>query len=73
MTTRITVGATEEPVLVVPIAAVITGADGRTRVRVEYASDRTRDVEVRTGLAADGNVEVTGELKEGDRVVVSDV
>ncbi|TXK34845.1 peptidoglycan-binding protein [Nonomuraea sp. C10] len=73
VTTRITVGATEEPVLVVPIAAVITGADGRTRVRVEYAPDRTRDVEVRTGLAADGNVEVTGELKEGDRVVVSDV
>ncbi|WP_188192170.1 peptidoglycan-binding protein [Nonomuraea sp. SYSU D8015] len=70
VTARVTVGATEEPVLVVPVAAVITGADGRARVRVEYAPDRTRDVEVRTGLTADGNVQVTGALKEGDRVVV---
>ncbi|MFI9595915.1 peptidoglycan-binding protein [Nonomuraea sp. NPDC052265] len=72
VTTRITVGATKDPVLVVPVAAVITSADGRARVRVEYATDRTRDVEVRTGLSADGNVEVTGALKEGDRVVVGD-
>ncbi|RVX45601.1 putative peptidoglycan binding protein [Nonomuraea polychroma] len=72
VTARVTVGATEKPVLVVPVAAVITGADGRARVRVEYAPDRTRDVGVRTGLAADGNVEVAGALKEGDRVVVGD-
>ncbi|MER6575526.1 peptidoglycan-binding protein [Nonomuraea sp. NPDC001023] len=72
VTARITVGATKDPVLVVPVAAVITSADGRARVRVEYAADRTRDVEVRTGLSADGNVEVTGALKEGDRVVVGD-
>ncbi|MEU1724193.1 peptidoglycan-binding protein [Actinomadura sp. ATCC 39365] len=72
VTTRITVGATKDPVLVVPVAAVITSADGRARVRVEYAADRTRDVEVRTGLSADGNVEVTGALKEGERVVVGD-
>ncbi|MFI7105916.1 peptidoglycan-binding protein [Nonomuraea sp. NPDC050227] len=72
VTARITVGATKDPVLVVPVAAVITSADGRARVRVEYATDRTRDVEVRTGLSADGNVEVTGALKEGDRVVVGD-
>ncbi|MER7363699.1 peptidoglycan-binding protein [Nonomuraea wenchangensis] len=71
VTVRVTVGATEDPVLVVPVAAVITSADGRARVRVEYATDRTRDVEVRTGLTADGNVEVGGALKEGDRVVVS--
>ncbi|MEU6790994.1 peptidoglycan-binding protein [Nonomuraea wenchangensis] len=71
VTVRVTVGATEEPVLVVPVAAVITSADGRARVRVEYATDRTRDVEVRTGLTADGNVEVGGALKEGERVVVS--
>jgi hypothetical protein len=72
VTARITVGATEDPVLVVPVAAVVTTADGRPRVRVEYAPDRTKDVEVRTGLTADGNVEVTGALKEGDRVVVGD-
>lgn len=71
VTARVTVGATEEPVLVVPVVAVITSADGKARVRVEDAPDRTKDVEVRTGLTADGNVEVTGELKEGDRVVVS--
>lgn len=71
VTARVTVGATKEPVLVVPVAAVVTAADGRARVQVEYATDRTREVEVRTGLTADGNVEVTGALKEGDRVVVS--
>ncbi|MFE3448444.1 peptidoglycan-binding protein [Nonomuraea sp. NPDC059194] len=69
--TRVTVGATDTEVLVVPVAAVITSADGRARVRVEVAPDRTKDVEVRTGLTADGKVEVTGELKEGDRVVVN--
>ncbi|GAA3544817.1 hypothetical protein GCM10022419_026280 [Nonomuraea rosea] len=69
VTARVTVGATKEPVLVVPVTAVITSADGKARVRVEYATDRTRDVEVRTGLTADGNVEVAGALKEGDRVV----
>ncbi|WP_433435654.1 peptidoglycan-binding protein [Nonomuraea sp. CA-141351] len=71
VTARVTVGATEKPVLVVPVAAVITAADGKARVQVEYAADKTREVEVRTGLTADGNVEVTGALKEGDRVVVS--
>ncbi|GAA3198426.1 peptidoglycan-binding protein [Nonomuraea roseoviolacea] len=70
VTARVTVGATDDPVLVVPVAAVVTSADGKARVRVEYAADRTKDVEVRTGLTADGNVEVTGGLKEGDRVVV---
>ncbi|MEU6711192.1 peptidoglycan-binding protein [Nonomuraea sp. NPDC046802] len=71
VTVRVTVGATKEPVLVVPVSAVVTAADGRPRVQVEYATDQTKEVEVRTGLTADGNVEVTGALKEGDRVVVS--
>ncbi|MEV4888241.1 peptidoglycan-binding protein [Nonomuraea sp. NPDC055795] len=68
---KVTVGATDEPVLVVPVAAVVTAADGRARVQVETAPDRTREVEVRTGLTADGQVEVSGDLKEGDRVVIS--
>ncbi|WP_157253019.1 peptidoglycan-binding domain-containing protein [Nonomuraea typhae] len=76
MTVRISVGSTEGEVLAVPVAAVITSADGRPRVRVALDGDRTREVEVRTGLTADGDVKVTpvraGELKEGDRVVVSD-
>ncbi|MBB5080820.1 peptidoglycan-binding protein [Nonomuraea endophytica] len=67
---KVTVGATDEPVLVVPVAAVVTAADGKARVQVETAPDRTREVEVRTGLTADGQVEVSGDLKEGDRVVI---
>ncbi|MGI5486682.1 peptidoglycan-binding protein [Microtetraspora malaysiensis] len=70
VTVRVTVGATEEPVLVVPVAAVVTAADGKVRVQVEYATDKTREVEVRTGLTADGAVEVSGALNEGERVVV---
>jgi multidrug efflux pump subunit AcrA (membrane-fusion protein) len=72
VTARVTVGSTDEPVLVVPVAAVITSADGKARVKVERAADKTEDVEVRTGLTADGNVQVSGQgLNEGDRVVVS--
>ncbi|MFI0417559.1 peptidoglycan-binding protein [Spongiactinospora sp. 9N601] len=70
VTVRITVGETEGEVLTVPVAAVITAADGRPRVQVEYATDRTRAVEVRTGLTADGRVQVSGAIKEGDRVVI---
>jgi len=76
VTARITVGATEDEVLAVPVGAVVTSADGKPRVQVEYAPDRTRDVEVRTGLTAAGKVQVTpvvpGTLKEGDRVVLGD-
>ncbi|WP_086824384.1 peptidoglycan-binding protein [Allokutzneria sp. NRRL B-24872] len=67
------VGATEGEVLVVPVAAVITGADGRTRVRVVSAEQVVRDVSVRTGLTAFGEVHVTpleGVLAQGDRVLV---
>ncbi|WP_214323747.1 peptidoglycan-binding protein [Nonomuraea sediminis] len=76
LTVRISVGSTEGEVLSVPVAAVVTSADGRPRVRLALDGDRTREVEVRTGLTADGNVEITpvqaGAVKEGDRVVVSD-
>ncbi|MEV8630055.1 peptidoglycan-binding protein [Streptosporangium sp. NPDC051023] len=79
-TVKITVGATGGTVLTVPVAAVITSADGRPRVRVAPPDNgpgagTPREVEVRTGLTADGAVEVEpirpGTLKEGDRVVVS--
>ncbi|MGV9777576.1 peptidoglycan-binding protein [Streptosporangium sp. NPDC003464] len=72
VTVRVTIGATGKEVLVVPAAAVVTAADGRARVQVETAPDRTKEVEVRTGLAADGAVEVTGDLRPGDLVVVND-
>ncbi|MGW4663328.1 peptidoglycan-binding protein [Streptosporangium sandarakinum] len=71
VTVRVTIGATDREVLVVPAAAVVTAADGRARVQVETAPDRTREVEVRTGLSADGAVEVTGDLKPGDMVVIN--
>jgi peptidoglycan hydrolase-like protein with peptidoglycan-binding domain len=69
----ITVGSTKDPVLVVPVAAVTTGADGQARVRVERPGGRTENVPVRMGLTALGYVQVDpsgGGLAEGDRVVV---
>jgi peptidoglycan hydrolase-like protein with peptidoglycan-binding domain len=71
VTVRVTIGATDQEVLVVPAAAVVTAADGKARVQVEIAPDRTKEVEVRTGLSADGAVEVTGDLKPGDQVVIN--
>ncbi|MFI6181321.1 peptidoglycan-binding protein [Nonomuraea sp. NPDC051191] len=71
VTVRVTIGATGRKVLVVPVAAVVTAADGRARVQVETAPGRTKEVEVRTGLSADGAVEVTGDLGPGERVVVN--
>ncbi|MFI6499535.1 peptidoglycan-binding protein [Nonomuraea typhae] len=71
VTVRVTIGATGAEVLVVPSAALVTAADGRARVQVETAPDQVKEVEVRTGLAADGAVEVTGDLKPGDLVVVN--
>ena len=69
----IVVGSTSDPVLVVPVAAVSTGADGQARVQVERPEGRTENVAVRVGLTALGYVQVSpsgGDLAEGDRVVV---
>ena len=76
----IPVGATEGDVLFVPLAAVTAGPGGESRVEVVDGDPRdgdqaeTRLVDVETGLAADGSVEVrpveSGELEEGDLVVV---
>ncbi|MEV0584150.1 peptidoglycan-binding domain-containing protein [Nonomuraea sp. NPDC050310] len=73
VTVRVTIGATGQEVLVVPAAAVVTAADGKARVLVEIAPDQTREVEIRTGLSADGAVEVTGDLEPGDKVVINSV
>ncbi|WP_129285369.1 peptidoglycan-binding protein [Streptomyces sp. GZWMJZ-114] len=66
-------GATDGPVLVVPVTAVSAGADGRRAVTVVRASGAQTRVEVRTGAQADGYVEVRPaggqKLVEGDRVV----
>jgi hypothetical protein len=69
----VVVGSTSDPVLVVPVAAVTTGADGQARVQVERGTGRTENVRVQVGLTALGYVQVGasgGGLAENDRVVV---
>lgn len=75
----IDIAATEEAVLVVPVAALSVGGDGRSRVEIEREpitaehSGSTEMVEVEVGLTAQGLVEVDpvdDGLVEGDRVVV---
>lgn len=67
----IPVSSTEGEVLAVPLAALTAGAGGESRVEVSTGDgDETELVEVTTGLAADGFVEITGDIAEGDLVVV---
>jgi len=72
----IAVGETEGEVLAVPLAALTAGAGGESRVEIvdpDGDGKETILVEVTTGLAADGFVEiepVSGTLDEGDLVVV---
>lgn len=68
----IEVGTSKGAVLVVPVAAVHTSADGRARVRVQRDGGVV-NVPVTVGLSAAGQVEVRadgGSLDEGDQVVV---
>lgn len=65
----IKIGSTDGAVLAVPIAALTAGAGGESRVEVAEGEE-TRLVVVETGLAAEGFVEITGEIAEGDLVVV---
>jgi peptidoglycan hydrolase-like protein with peptidoglycan-binding domain len=69
------VSSTEGEVLAVPLAALTAGAGGESRVEVRRGGedDETELVEVTTGLAAEGYVEVTpvsATLEPGDLVVV---
>ena len=69
----IPVSSTGDEVLAVPAAALYATADGSTRVEVEDSTGALRTVNVETGLAAGGLVEITpidGEVIEGDLVVV---
>jgi peptidoglycan hydrolase-like protein with peptidoglycan-binding domain len=70
-----TAASSEGAVLVVPLAAVSSGADGSTRVTVlADGSDDPVDVPVVAGLSADGFIAVepvtAGALSVGDLVVV---
>lgn len=68
----IEIGASDGKVLTVPLAAIRTSADGKSRVQVRHGGG-AKDVQVILGLSAAGLVEVKpagGALKRGDEVVV---
>jgi peptidoglycan hydrolase-like protein with peptidoglycan-binding domain len=58
-----------EDVLAVPVEALLALAEGGYAVE-RVTSDGTELVAVQTGAFADGRVEVTGDVAEGDEVVV---
>ncbi|SDS45506.1 efflux RND transporter periplasmic adaptor subunit [Microterricola viridarii] len=67
----IPIGATAGEVLAVPAAALTAGAGGESRVEVYQPGEKdTRLVAVTTGLAAEGFVEISGDIEEGEQVVV---
>jgi hypothetical protein len=70
----IPVSSTGGAVLAVPLAALTAGPGGESRVEVMGDDGETALVEVETGLAAGGYVEVTAaggaQLTEGDLVVI---
>ena len=69
-----TAAATAASVLVVPVAALSSGADGQARVEVLNDDGSLTTVPVEAGLSTEGFVEVTpigdAVLNEGDQVVV---
>lgn len=69
----IPVKSTAGKVLVVPVAAVSSGADGSAYVEIVDESESHRQVKVAVGLSSQGLVEISaldGSIAEGDRAVV---
>ncbi|MGI5254124.1 peptidoglycan-binding protein [Actinacidiphila glaucinigra] len=70
----VTAGSSRGKVLIVPVAAISAGADGKTVVTVYGAGGQRRRTEVATGTEGDGFVAVRplsrGRLRAGDRVIV---
>lgn len=70
----VTTASTGHRVLVVPLSAVTSAADGTTNVSVLRPSGGERRVQVRAGVSASGYVEIRprdpGALAAGERVVV---
>lgn len=62
---------TADDVLAVPVHALLALAEGGYAVERVLPGDRTELVPVEIGASADGWVEVTGEVAEGDDVVVA--
>jgi Putative peptidoglycan binding domain len=69
VTVRVVTSAAED-VLAVPVDALLAVADGSYVVERLETDGTTSQVPVETGAFADGWVEVTGDLAEGDDVVV---
>jgi putative peptidoglycan binding protein len=69
VTVAVTTSAAED-VLAVPVDALLATADGSYVVEKVGSGGTTTRVPVETGAFADGWVEVTGDLAEGDEVVV---
>jgi peptidoglycan hydrolase-like protein with peptidoglycan-binding domain len=60
---------TRKDVLAVPVTALVARAAGGYAVEVVRADGRTEYVTVEPGLYADDLVEITGNVREGDKVV----
>ena len=56
--------------LVVPAAAVLTGADGATTVMVIGADSHAHQTAVKVGIRQEDNIQILDGLKEGQSVVV---
>jgi multidrug efflux pump subunit AcrA (membrane-fusion protein) len=69
----VTAATTGDAVLIVPVSAIFSAADGSTRVLRALDGDGRQPVTVRTGASSGGFVEVSGDgLAEGDKVVVGE-
>jgi hypothetical protein len=62
------VDATRTDVIAVPVAAIVEDAAGAPAVRIPHAGGADRVVPVRTGLVADGWVEITDGLAGDEEV-----
>jgi HlyD family secretion protein len=60
---------TVEKALVVPVSAVLTGADGTTSVMKISPDGHARQTTVETGIRRDNEIQITKGLKAGDKVV----
>ena len=63
-------GRSEPGVTTVPVAAVIAGRSADDYAVEVVAGSQTKRVPVQVGFVADGRAAVTGDVHEGDRVVV---
>ncbi len=70
----VTVTATAKSVpdaLVIPKEALLTNENQKSYVMVAGADGRAHERDVETGIVEDGEVQITGGLKEGERVVTT--